>query len=356
MAPGYPAESVSLRNASQSTVLLQAKEGEVQQVIGEVDSESAHWMVHPGAIYLHEGNTYHVEDLDLNENIARMHPVFVDYYTRTQIESSVSLLERRDFKEVEGGIKEYGELLVTTQVVGYQKIKWGTLERIGSGELSLPPRELQTMGYWVSLSDDTVNDLRKQGLWGSDYNRYGSNWNVQKVRARERDGFQCQNCGLHEEGRPFDVHHLIPFRAFSTSERANCLENLITLCSSCHRMAEGVVQIRSGLAGLGFTLGHLAPLFLMCDSRDIGVHTDPQSLLAEGRPVVVIFDRVPAGIGFSERLFELHPDLMNRAYELVNACECSSGCPSCVGPGGELGSGSKNETLALFKYLIEIVH
>jgi DEAD/DEAH box helicase domain-containing protein len=336
--------------------LLQAKEGEVQQVIGEVDSESAHWMVHPGAIYLHEGNTYHVEDLDLNENIARMHPVFVDYYTRTQIESSVSLLERRDFKEVEGGIKEYGELLVTTQVVGYQKIKWGTLERIGSGELSLPPRELQTMGYWVSLSDDTVNDLRKQGLWGSDYNRYGSNWNVQKVRARERDGFQCQNCGLHEEGRPFDVHHLIPFRAFSTSERANCLENLITLCSSCHRMAEGVVQIRSGLAGLGFTLGHLAPLFLMCDSRDIGVHTDPQSLLAEGRPVVVIFDRVPAGIGFSERLFELHPDLMYRAYELVAACECSSGCPSCVGPGGELGSGSKNETLALFKYLIEVAH
>jgi DEAD/DEAH box helicase domain-containing protein len=105
------------------------------------------------------------------------------------------------------------------------------------------------------------------------------------------------------------------------------------------------------LAGLAFALGHLAPLFLMCDARDIGVHSDPQSPLANGQPAVVIYDQVPAGIGFSQRLFELHDQLMRHAYELVAACECADGCPSCVGPGGEGGYGGKREVLALLEAL-----
>ena len=109
------------------------------------------------------------------------------------------------------------------------------------------------------------------------------------------------------------------------------------------------MRVRSGLAGLAFTLRHLAPLFLMCDTRDLGVHSDPQSPLANGQPTVVLFDQVPAGIGFSQRLFELHDELMRRAYELVATCDCSDGCPSCVGPGGENGAGGKRETLAIFE-------
>jgi DEAD/DEAH box helicase domain-containing protein len=89
----------------------------------------------------------------------------------------------------------------------------------------------------------------------------------------------------------------------------------------------------------------------MCDARDIGVHSDPQSPLADGWPAVVVYDQVPAGIGFSERLFELHDELIARAYELVAACECADGCPSCVGPAGEGGLGGKRETLALLEAL-----
>jgi DEAD/DEAH box helicase domain-containing protein len=114
------------------------------------------------------------------------------------------------------------------------------------------------------------------------------------------------------------------------------------------------VRVRSGLAGLGFVLGHLAPFFLMCDGRDLGVHADPQSPLGEGMPAVVIYDQVPAGIGLSQRLFEVHPDLMRRAQELVAACECADGCPSCVGPGGEAGLGGKQETLAILEQLVRV--
>ena len=81
------------------------------------------------------------------------------------------------------------------------------------------------------------------------------------------------------------------------------------------------------------------------------MHSDPQSPLADGRPAVVIYDQVLAGIEFSERLFKLHDELMAGAYELVAACECADGCPSCVGPTGEQGLGGKRETLAILEAL-----
>jgi DEAD/DEAH box helicase domain-containing protein len=138
---------------------------------------------------------------------------------------------------------------------------------------------------------------------------------------------------------------------FDSAEQANQLVNLITVCNSCHRKIETAVRVRSGLAGLAFTLGNLAPLFLMCDIGDLGIHSDPQSSLAEGKPAVILYDLIPGGIGLSERLYDIHSDLMMRGRELVEACGCEDGCPSCVGPGGEWGSGGKKETLALLKEL-----
>ncbi|MDH5508468.1 MAG: DEAD/DEAH box helicase, partial [Anaerolineae bacterium] len=347
MADTYPAQAVSLRSASPDTVLLHAWRDEAWRVIGEVDSASAHWMVHPEAIYIHEGQTFMVEELNLAERVARLRPTSVDYYTQSRSDSTLTLIAEHGRAETKGAAKAYGDISVTSQVIGYHKIQWGTHERLGVGEVDLPPSELQTTGYWLALSEETVEGLRQQGLWGSDTNQYGRNWKAQKEAARARDHYTCQICGAVEDGRAHDVHHKTPFRSFASYEQANRLENLATLCRVCHRRAETVVRMRSGLAGLAFTLEHLAPLFLMADSRDLGVHADPQSELAGGQPVVAIYDQVPAGTGFSERLFELHEEIMLRAYELVAACGCRDGCPSCVGPGGENGAGGKRETLAI---------
>jgi DEAD/DEAH box helicase domain-containing protein len=143
----------------------------------------------------------------------------------------------------------------------------------------------------------------------------------------------------------------VPFRTFTSVELANRLDNLVTLCPACHHRVETAVRVRSGLAGLAYVLGQLAPLFLMCDPGDLGVHSDPQLAVAEGHPGVVIYDQVPAGIGLSQRLFEIHTELVSRARDLVAACECAEGCPSCVGPGGENGQGGKRETLAILDEL-----
>jgi DEAD/DEAH box helicase domain-containing protein len=333
-------------------VLLQVGEEEEKwRTIGEVDLASAFWMVHPQAIYLHEGETYLVETLDLEQSIARLQPTGVDYYTEPKRETTVELIARLNQAPVQGGDKSYGEIRVTTQIVGYSKIQWFSQERLGEGQIELPPTELVTTGYWLSLSPETVDKLREAGAWTNDPNNYGPNWDKQRNLARARDGYRCQICGTPEQGRSHDVHHKTPFRQFASYQQANQLTNLITLCRSCHRRAEAAVQMRSGLTGLATILGHLAPLFLMCDPRDLGVHADPQSPLAEGQPAVVIYDPVPAGIGFSEQLFQLHPELVSHAFELVTTCPCPEGCPSCVGPAGEGGQGGKRETQAILELL-----
>lgn len=347
MADQYPADGVSLRSASAEKVILQV-DGDT---IGEVDRDSAYWMAHPQAIYLHEAQSFIVDELDLEHGVARMRPTDVDYYTEPGSETTVQLLDRLAESPARGAAKAHGEIAVTTQVTGYKKVRWFTHEDLGGGIVSLPPTELHTTGYWLALNPETVERLRDQGLWANDPNDYGPRWPALRERVRARDGYRCQSCGATENGRTHDVHHKSPFRAFATREQANQLENLVTLCPNCHRRAETAVRIRSGLAGLAFALAHIAPFSLMCDARDIGVHSDPQSPLADGKPAIVIYDRVPAGIGFSERLYELHDELVSRALDLVGGCECDDGCPSCVGPGGENGYGGKRETKALLEAL-----
>jgi DEAD/DEAH box helicase domain-containing protein len=350
MADQYPAAGISLRSASPANVLLRSEDENGPHIIGEVDLSSAFWMVHPRAVYLHEGQQYFVQELDLQRNQATLIPVGLDYYTEPLRETTVQILAVSEQAAVPGGEKSWGELQVTTQVSGFRKRSWLSGENLGEELLDLPPTDLQTTGYWLALSESTVTHLREMGAWSNDPNDYGPDWPKIRERVRARDGFRCALCGAPETERQHDVHHKIPFRQFSSAEQANRLENLITLCPSCHRRAEQNVRMRSGLAGLGYVLSQLAPLFLMCDSSDLGLYMDASGATF-GAPAIVIYDQVPAGIGFSQKLFELHGELIQRARQLVSECPCQDGCPSCVGPAGENGVGGKQETLAILKCL-----
>ncbi len=350
MSENYPADSISLRSASPDTVVIQSVETSI--ALGEVDLHSAYWMLHPQAIYMHEGQSYFVDALDLEQKVARVHAVSVDYYTEAAHEVTIELVQKFAEAEARGAKKAHGEVKVTSQIIGFRKIKLFTHESLGMGTVELPPTELLTTGYWLSINNEMVERLRSLGLWKSDPNDYGPNWQAMRARARERDGFRCQNCGVKEQDAEHHVHHKVPFKKFADYRQANQLSNLITLCASCHMKVETAVRMRSGLAGLSFALGHLAPLFLMCDRRDVGVHSDPKSPLTDGKATIVIYDQVPAGIGLSERLYELHDELLKRAHELITSCDCADGCPSCVGPAGESGEGGKREAIALVEALM----
>jgi DEAD/DEAH box helicase domain-containing protein len=353
MADQYPANGISLRSSSPESVLLEVEDEGIWKTIGQVDLASAYWMVHPEAVYLHEGQQFVVDNLDLEKKIAFLQPLHLDYYTEPMQESTVEKTAILKSDRVQGGGKAYGELIITNQVTGFRKVKWLTREILGTGALDLPQTQLNTTGFWLQLDPATVDRLQAEGLWNNAPNDYGSSWPRQRQRALERDQHRCQICGALEINAPHHVHHKKPFRTFPSAEAANQLENLITVCPNCHHKVETAVRMRSGLAGLAYVLGKLAPLFLMCDERDLGVTSDPQSPLADGQPAAVIFDNIPAGIGLSEQLYDLYEELVNQAFEIVSTCDCADGCPSCVGPAGENGAGGKRETLAIFSILRE---
>jgi DEAD/DEAH box helicase domain-containing protein len=111
-------------------------------------------------------------------------------------------------------------------------------------------------------------------------------------------------------------------------------------------------MVRGTLSALAHVLRHLAPLYLMCDPRDIGMVSEVRSSYNR-LPAITIYDNAPGGLGFSEALFELHERLLLAARDQVSACRCRRGCPSCVGPVAEVGEDAKANCLRLLALLLE---
>jgi DEAD/DEAH box helicase domain-containing protein len=229
---------------------------------------------------------------------------------------------------------------VRSWATSFRILRLTTNEVLGRGEIDLPDVELATTAYWLTLTPGAVQALGDQGVWlGEPVRDYGPNWAQQRERARRRDGFKCRHCGLPErEDRRHDVHHVRPFRTFGyvsgeneNYRAANRLENLVTLCASCHRRAEMSVAERSALAGLATVLANLAPLYLMCSRGDLGVSSDavPPGIRL---PTIFIYDQAPGGVGYSTALYDQRRELLAAARDLVAACPCERGCPACVGP------------------------
>lgn len=370
MADAYPSANISLRTASPNSIVLQSEEGGVPRVIGQVDLESAYWMVHPRAVYLHAGQQYFVQSLDLEAAKATLVPVALEYFTEPTKEDDIEKVSLSETMLVPGGDKSKGEIIVHSKVTGFKKKQWGTSEILDMELLDLPETELNTTGYWFQISEPSQERIAKAGLWTNSPNDYGSKWPAVREEIRRRDEYKCQACGNIERGKQHDVHHKSPFREIvrralgelsndqqlgnieipqEILDRANRADNLITLCHECHKKVEQNVRMRSGLAGLAYVFQQLAPLFLMCDAEDIGVYFHPEAEFCDKQPAVALYDMVPAGIGFSEKLYELHGQLVDESYLLVNECPCDDGCPACVGPAGENGTGGKKETLAILK-------
>jgi DEAD/DEAH box helicase domain-containing protein len=297
----YPADTVSLRSVSSDNFVIVDITG-APEVIGEVDFTSALTTVHPKAIYLHAGQQYHVEHLDFTERKAYVKKVDADYYTDAIRYTQVRVLEiAAEARSAEAhpelpASRAHGDVLVRSQVVGFKKIKFFTNENIGAGQLELPENEMHTTAYWITLERPLLESL------------------------------------------PFTV-----------SER------------------------QSGMFGLLHALESVATLLLMCDTRDLGtaIGERPPAPGAESEeciplrmedavaanakeffePNLYLYDAYPGGIGFSEPLFRVHELLLRQTRELIAACPCEQGCPSCVGPAGDLAPRAKEAALAILSRL-----
>jgi DEAD/DEAH box helicase domain-containing protein len=302
----YPADTVSLRSVTSDNFVITDITGE-PNVIGEVDFSSALTTVHEKAIYLHGGEQYHVEHLDFKERKAYVKRTDVDYYTDAIRYTQVRVLEiAANAQGLLNGAQHaaplqhshsHGDVLVRSQVVGFKKIKFFTNENVGAGKLELPENEMHTTSYWITLERPLLESL-----------------------------------------------------PYSISER------------------------QSGMFGLLHALESVATLLLMCDRRDLGTAIgerppSPGSDYMEVAAVVptrleempgtkeffepnlYLFDAYPGGIGFSEPLFRAHELVVQKTRELIASCGCQQGCPSCVGPAGDLAPRAKEATLTILDRL-----
>jgi DEAD/DEAH box helicase domain-containing protein len=301
----YPADTVSLRSVTSDNFVIiditgksdgsQENDGE-PEVIGEVDFSSALTTVHPKAIYIHQGQQYHVERLDFEQRKAYVKRVNVDYFTDAIRYTQVRVLEIAEEESIAGpAARAHGDVLVRSQVVGFKKIKFYTNENVGAGKLELPENEMHTTAFWITLKRELLAGL-----------------------------------------------------PFALSDR------------------------QSGIFGLLYALESMATLLLMCDRRDLGTAVgerpaspgieadwqefttamnDPSQMQEFFEPNLYLYDAYPGGIGFSEPLFRVHDLLLRRTRELIAACPCEQGCPSCVGPVGEKSERAKEAALKILEHL-----
>jgi DEAD/DEAH box helicase domain-containing protein len=94
----------------------------------------------------------------------------------------------------------------------------------------------------------------------------------------------------------------------------------------------------------------IAPLWLLCDPRDIRSVQQVRSPFTE-RPTLYIYDAIPGGVGFAEKLFGIRGELFQACMDLLGECACEGGCPSCVGPSAEVGASGKASARQLLEYL-----
>lgn len=276
MSDVFPSNEISIRSASNENFIIIDITQPQHRVIGETDRFSAPMLLHEEAIYIHEGQQYQVEKLDFDDKKAYIRKVDVDYYTDAHLAVELKVIDIFKDQKCKKVTKSYGEVMVTALVTMFKKIKLYTHENIGAGPVTLPETEMHTTSYWMSLSNDMLENKRQS-------------------------------------------------------------------------------DIQNGLHGLSNVLANAAPIYLMCDPKDIKLVYQVKSTFTQ-KPTIFIYDNYPGGVGFSEKLLMLHDELIVTAGRMIEDCSCEYGCPSCVGPLNEF-SGAENPkeiTLRMIREMVEV--
>jgi len=108
--------------------------------------------------------------------------------------------------------------------------------------------------------------------------------------------------------------------------------------------------LKNGMMGVANLMRIVCPLYLMCSPQDIAVVYQVKSPIT-GEPTLILYDNCPGGIGLSQKAYSMRELLMEKALQVVNDCGCEYGCPSCVGPAGEVGTDGKRTAIRILKEL-----
>jgi len=164
LSPGiiYPARSINIRSTSgENYALIDTSTGALLETI---ESNIAFFQIHTGAIYLHQGESYLITQLDLSTHTAYAMPTDANYYTQTKELEDLRIMKVLHSKEV-GRVNVYlGEVEVTNHVIGYKRKAQLTDEVLGEEVLDLPPQQFPTIALWFDLPQSTIDRIGKEQL------------------------------------------------------------------------------------------------------------------------------------------------------------------------------------------------
>lgn len=293
----YPADGVNLRSISSDNFVV-VDTTQKHKVIAEVDFTAALTTLHPKAIYICEGVQYFVEELDFEQRRAYVRKTDIDYYTDAIDYTKIKILDDFAGDKLSSGKVSHGEVHVATQVVGFKKIKFHTMENVGAGDLSLPQNEMHTTAYWLTIPAQLMQELAYES--------------EQKIN------------GLF--GLAYCLHHVSP---------------LFMMCD-LHDIGVSVGDNATGKSVPPRDIRLKLP-----ESERHEIFSDP-----DFEPNIFIYDNFPGGIGLSPSLFDLKQVLLQQCLKTIKACPCPGGCPSCVGPTKASGRFAKDVATEILERLL----
>ena len=250
-APGVdPHPAVDIRGSSGGQVVI--VESDTGRLLGTADTGRAAASVHPGAVYLHQGESYVVDSLDFDEGMAFVHAEDPGYATFARELTDIAVTgvgERQSFGPVTLGLVPVS---VTHQIVGYLRRRLNG-EVIDFVELTMPPHTLDTVAVMYTITPEALT--------------------------------------------------------------GNGIE-LLAVPGSLHAAEHAAIG--------------LLPLVASCDRGDIGGLSTAIGPETDGLPSVFVYDGFPGGAGFAEQGFRQANTWLSATLAAIEACECPSGCPSCV--------------------------
>jgi DEAD/DEAH box helicase domain-containing protein len=300
MADSYPANSVSLRSVAEGNFVVIDTSAGAQTVIAEVDYSSAPETIYECAIYMIQSSPYQVEKLDWDGRKAFVTRTRADYYTDAIDYTRLKILENFDqvcqqgekrgqypFPSEKGTDPFFmftvaqGEVHLVRRIAGYKKIRYYTHENVGYGNIDLPDQEMHTTAVWWQVQPEALDAAFPS-------------------RHMALDGFL---------GAGYAMHIVAAMRMLSEQQDIG------------RAVGDGNAEwfATVGANGRG----------QMRNSE--GEAVDPGQL-QQFTPTLFLYDNYPGGIGISAPLFEVRSAIVADAQQLVSACACRHGCPSCIGP------------------------
>lgn len=286
--PAFPAGDYSLRNMDKTRfqLILEENKGHSEenenrtfggQVITEMDESQAYHELHPGAVYMHEGILYEVLRLDLNSRTAYGVPFSGNYYSVPAGSMDTKILQV--FAETRYGRTgvHFGDININEVIYMFKKLQFHNHQNLGYVELPQPlQKDYDTESTWIDIPENVA-----------------------------------------------DVYHSLLLPA-----------------------ANGELVLNNHFEGISHAIKNAAMMVTMTERDDIDavisgdiVHMDEEE--ADNEPVsgnvfrqqvsLYIYDRYEGGLGYSEKIYDLVPQIIENAIRMVSRCTCENGCPACVG-------------------------